>query len=237
MKFFDRLPQSPNMRKITQYEKNGESYTEIEGSEKYVKIEYADNPTTQGTALSASNFNKITSDIITSINDSEMVIKRDTDGNIIYDEKRYFTRSDSDGTTDIITISSTDDASKVYSTKKYTIQSPAYDVDYLNVVIGFSNSYNSTWRNNNTDPGWYNTKLIAVINNTEFILAESDNTGVVGGVPSGIGASAKMHIPKNTKVEVYGKITIGSLPNAGHAYLTNSYVSWRNESKQLLTIN
>lgn len=148
MKFIDRVPTNANRRKIT-YE---------DGSSEYATIEYADNPTVTGTMLNANNFNNITNDIISKINESKMSIVRDNTGAVVID------------TNTIV------NCGKV---KYGDLNTPKTGVDieietsiviqkYYNQVFGFKLGYSSA-----TDYARLQTHPHIYINGTEYVLTAS----------------------------------------------------------------
>lgn len=81
MKFTDRIPTKPNQKTIRNVN-TGEIITAI--------VEYADEPTQEGTPLNALHLNQITKDIIAELNNSPASIVRDYNGTAIMDKEHDY---------------------------------------------------------------------------------------------------------------------------------------------------
>ena len=224
MKFYDRVPGEglANMKKITEYVKDGDTYEET-GNVTYAKVEYNDEATQQGTRLNSAALNKITSDIITAINNSPVTIARDSEGNPEPDEFITIASNVNEGLFDDGT--NTMQGVTGGSQRKTTIVFEAPEVEYshdyiwlkLNIKAEKSTTYNGDQ--------YFNFKIYEIYNGIETLIKDIDSGHFsFDNTPYVEGLLIRSHIEAGTKKKY--KISIAPI-NWGGTYPETTFSTGR----------
>lgn len=204
MKFYDRVPGEglANMKKITEYVKNADTYEET-GNVTYAKVEYSDEATQQGTRLNSAALNKITSDIITAINNSPVTIARDSEGNPEKDTAITIASNVSTGLFDdgTNTMNGVTSGSQRKTTIVFEAPEVEYSHDYIWIHVQLTRKSSSTYNGSM----YFNYKVYEIYNGTETLISDVNtvsSTGTINGTLSLIVSHIAAGTKKKYKISI-----------------------------------